>query len=347
MVRIELKPAEKQVRHSSDEIAGLPEKIVELFSGRLKQSVLNIPEQVQVQVEEIRLRAAQPVIIRTWGKEWLLGESGVTDDLQHAYTCQQRDIQVLVNQISGGALYSLQEELRHGFVTIPGGHRLGFTGQVVLEQGAVKTITNLTSVNIRLARQVKGCARAVVPYLKQHDGLPWNTLIISPPQCGKTTLLRDIIRIFSSGRQGVQVGVVDERSEIAGCYRGVPQLDLGIRVDVLDRCPKAQGMIMLVRSMSPQVIATDEIGRPEDATAIWEMLNAGVRVITTVHGSSLGEVINRPQVGHLIKQRIFDRYIVLGRSLGVGTVEQILDRFEKKLLSMPLRLSSREVGSSG
>jgi len=135
---------------------------------------------------------------------------------------------------------------------------------------------------------------------------------------------------------------VDERSEIAGCYKGLPQLELGLRTDVLDGCPKAQGMIMLVRSMSPQVIATDEIGRAEDVYAILEMLNAGVRVVTTVHGSSLDEISKRPHLGQLVKEIVFQRYIILGRSLGVGTVEQILDETGKNILAVPMRLC-REV----
>jgi len=295
-----------------------------------------------VQIEEIRLRSGLPVIVRTFNDELFLTDRGVATSRNDAYICRERDIQVLVNQISGGALYSLEEELKYGFVTIPGGHRLGFTGRVIIEGGVVKTLRDLTGVNVRFARQVKDCASRVIPYITSRGTLPWNTLIISPPQCGKTTLLRDIVRTISGGTGGVQVGVVDERSEIAGCYKGLPQLELGLRTDVLDGCPKAQGMIMLVRSMSPQVIATDEIGRAEDVYAILEMLNAGVRVVTTVHGSSLDEISKRPQLGQLVKEIVFQRYIILGRSLGVGTVEQILDETGKNILAVPMRLC-REV----
>ncbi len=319
---------------------GIPERIISLFGLPLKEYLRSVPGQIQSRLEEIRLRVERPVVLRTHAGEWFLGEQGVSDREMQGYICQKRDIQVLINQVSGGALYSLEEELRSGFITIPGGHRLGFAGQAVLERGQLKTITHISAVNIRLARQVTGCAGPLLPYLLTNDTvLPHNTLIVSPPQCGKTTLLRDIIRHLSSGPGGVQVGVVDERSEIAGCYRGVPQLNLGPRVDVLDRCPKAQGMILLVRSMSPQVVATDEIGRQEDAAAVMEMRNAGVKVITTVHGSNLAEIRMRPQLAPLISQQLFDRYIILSRSLGVGTVEQVLDGNGKKLDGSPLRLA--------
>jgi len=316
---------------------GIPEKLVLLFGAPIKDYLTNLPGDTQATVEEIRLRIGQPVIVRSAEGEWCLSERGPTRNQAEAYHCTRRDVQVLLNQVSGGAMYSLEEELRSGFVTVPGGHRLGFAGQAVMEKSQLKTITHISAVNVRLARQVTGCAQRVLSYILTNTGLPNNTLIISPPQCGKTTLLRDIVRHLS-GTGGIQVGIVDERSEIAGCHRGVPQLDLGSRVDVLDRCPKAQGMVLLVRSMSPQVVAADELGRQEDVAAVLEMRNAGVKIITTVHGSDLAEVKRRPQVEPLISQRIFERYLILSRSQGVGTVEQVLDGSGKKLNTAPLRL---------
>jgi len=143
-------------------------------------------------------------------------------------------------------------------------------------------------------------------------------------------MLRDLIRQISSGIPrlgfpGLTVGLVDERSEIAGCYRGIPQRDVGIRTDVLDGCPKAIGMMMLLRSMSPQVIATDEIGRREDVDALEEVLNAGVKILTTAHGSSLADLSERPVLSNLIRSKIFERFVILGRSRGVGTIEDIID----------------------
>ncbi len=156
----------------------------------------------------------------------------------------------------------------------------------------------------------------------------WHTLIVSPPRCGKTTLLRDIIRQLSTGSQGhggVTVGVVDERSELGACYQGVPQNDLGIRTDILDCCPKARGMMMLIRTMSPQVIAVDEIGGREDMEAIEYVMNCGCRLAATVHGSSMDDIRQKPFLGEMVKAGMFQRYIVLSGKGQAGRVQEIFD----------------------
>ena len=136
--------------------------------------------------------------------------------------------------------------------------------------------------------------------------------------------------------RGFKIGLVDERSEIAGCYQGIPQNDIGLRTDVLDACPKADGIMMLIRSMSPQIIATDEIGKKEDINAIEEALNAGIRLITTVHGKDVQEISRRPILNQLVSQNIFDRYIIMTNQPKVGTVQEIIDTSTLK----PLRIYS-------
>src|SRR5699024_2361318 len=191
-----------------------------------------------------------------------------------------------------------------------------------------KTMRDLSSLNIRIAKEKKGVALPILPYLVE-GGRLLNTLVISPPQHGKTTLLRDLARVISYGNvhlSGKKVGIVDERSEIAACVHGMPQRDVGPRTDILDACPKAEGIMMMIRSMSPDVIIADEIGRPEDTVAIQEALNAGVCMMTSVHGSSLSDITRRPTFSRMIGQGMFQRYILLGRSKGVGTVESIFDQ---------------------
>ena len=203
------------------------------------------------------------------------------------------------------------------------------------ENGQVKTLRYITSLNIRVAHEVKGCADAVLPWLYSPDGL-CHTLLISPPRCGKTTLLRDLIRQISNGRigfRGMRVGVVDERSEIGGSHLGVPGLDVGVRTDILDGCPKAEGMMMLVRSMSPELIAVDEIGGNADMEAMENAISCGCRILATVHGSSLEEIRQKPLVSGLLQTGIFERFVVLDARHGPGTVRAILDGKGKILCS--------------
>ena len=229
--------------------------------------------------------------------------------------------------IAGYSLYAYEDELRQGFLTIQGGHRVGVAGKILMEEGKVRSIRYISFLNIRLAHQVEGCADKVMPFIVE-NGEVCHTLIISPPCCGKTTLLRDVIRQISNGNawcEGKNVGVVDERSEIGGAYQGVPQNDLGIRTDLLDCCPKAEGMMMLIRSMSPEVVAVDEIGEYGDIKAIESVLNCGCRLIATVHGSSVEDIEKKPLLQKMVKEHVFDRYIILSGKKKIGSVWGIFD----------------------
>ncbi|MFO7818725.1 MAG: stage III sporulation protein AA, partial [Halanaerobacter sp.] len=246
-----------------------------------------------------------------------------------AYRVSKDDIQDTLNLMTNNSLYTLEEELKSGFLTLAGGHRVGFVGQVIRDNKSIKRIKNISALNIRLCQEIIGSADKVIESIIAHSNDIYNTLIISPPRCGKTTLIRDLIRQISNGLpqldfSGLKVGVVDERSEIGGAYQGLAQNSLGLRTDLLDRAPKAEGMLLLIRSMSPDVIVTDEIGSKEDVAAIQEALNAGVRVITTVHGSSLRDLKGRPSLKNLFKSNTFERIIILSQRFGPGTVEQII-----------------------
>lgn len=282
-------------------------------------------------MEEIRIRENRPLMIVINDRDYILTKDGkFTNSLKEAYIVNKEDTSNILQLISDYSLYAIEEELRNGFITLKGGHRVGLTGKVVLEDKKVKTLTYISGFNFRISREVKGAADSIIPYIKDKKGQIYHTLIISPPQCGKTTLLRDLIRQISNGDKsknlkGHKVGVVDERSELAGCYKGVPQNDIGIRTDVLDACPKAKGMIMLIRSMSPNIIATDEIGSREDMQAIEEALNAGIKIITTVHGSNMNEINRKPVLQDLIASKVFERMIILSNRKGAGTIEGVID----------------------
>ncbi|KQL57704.1 MULTISPECIES: stage III sporulation protein AA [Bacillaceae] len=266
-------------------------------------------------IEEIRLRINQPVEC-LFSNITLFSPTSFTED----------DASMFLNQLSSYSLYAFEEELQKGYITIEGGHRVGLAGKTILENGKVKTIRPIRSFNIRVAKQKIGVSNKLVSEL--HDGKNgWrNTLIIGAPQTGKTTLLRDLARNVSTGTASIpasKVAVVDERSEIAGCMNGTPQHDLGTRTDVLDGCPKAEGMMMMIRSMSPQVMIVDEIGREEDAQAILEARHAGVVIMATAHGFSFEEIAKRPIFKQLLKEQAFDRVIEVGRTPYPGVISKI------------------------
>lgn len=254
---------------------------------------------------------------------------GTTGDEAEAF-CPDRDLlSRTVARLSQWSVYALEEELRQGFITLRGGHRVGLSGRGTVEGGRLRALKDLGGLNIRISREVTGSAEPLLPDLL--GNAKWRSaLLVSPPQCGKTTLLRDLCRLMSRGvprlgMVGVKVGIVDERSEIAGSVEGVPQRDVGPRTDVLDAVPKAEGMIMMVRSLSPQVLVTDEIGREEDATAILDATRSGIQVLASAHGSSVEDVARRPSTRILFEEGVFERIIVLSRRRGPGTVESILD----------------------
>ena len=281
------------------------------------QSVLTQENLQFNHLQEIRLRAGRPVILLYRGEEKILSMK----------VCE-REIRETLDYVSNYSLYAYENELKQGFITIEGGHRVGMAGQVLIENGRVKNLKYISSLNIRISHEVVGCADKLFPHIT-HNMQMYHTLIISPPRCGKTTLLRDMIRQISDGNdyvKGCSVGVVDERSELAGSYQGIPQNQMGIRTDVLDGCPKAEGMLMLIRSMSPQVIAVDEIGAPDEVQAIKYAMHCGCKMIATVHGESLEEIRRKPLLEQMISEQCFERYVVLSNRRRVGKIANIYDK---------------------
>ena len=225
-------------------------------------------------IEEIRIRVCQPMIILDGQQEYFFSMHGryLTKDSQEAYTVTLADISDMLVFISRYSLFAFEEEVRNGFITIEGGHRIGLSGQAVFNEGWMQTIRNISYLNIRVCHEKKECARRLIPYLYREPGVKhsgiYNTLLVSPPGRGKTTLLRDLIRLLSDGSRehtGLKVSIVDERSEIAGCYRGIPQNDVGMRTDVLDGCPKSSAPTVVFAQAVSGFFAT--IGMPETAVS--------------------------------------------------------------------------------
>ena len=286
-------------------------KKISHVTGVLARSVRIIIENILREggaLQEIRMRIGQPLTVMIDGEEQILPLK------ERAHIVTKEEIKETIEYMSRYSLYAYENELRQGFLTLEGGHRVGVAGKVIVDRGKVKNIQYISSLNIRIAHEVIGCADELIPYITKNKKV-CHTLIISPPRCGKTTLLRDLIRQISDGNEyvkGCSVGVVDERSEIGGCYMGIVQNNLGMRTDVLDCCPKAEGMIMLIRSMSPQVVAVDEIGTAEDIHAIEYAMQCGCKLIASVHGMDMEEAARKPVLGEMIRRKMFERYIVLG-----------------------------------
>lgn len=282
-------------------------------------------------LQEIRFRIGRPVLFYIDGEEWFATEDGsLQKTLQPTlqWIASRKEILQIIQHICRYSMYAYEEELGKGFISTAFGCRVGVAGEVLMgTDGSVKNIRCISSLNIRVAHEAKGIAGAVLPYLYEEKKL-CSTLLISPPGCGKTTLLRDIIRMVSDGNRlagGMTVGVVDERSELAGCCDGIAVNDLGMRTDILDGCLKAAGMLMLLRSMAPDVVAVDELGDREDTTALEQVLKCGCSVLATVHGGSYEELSRKRFLQPLLQAGAFQRYLVLKHCDGTFFVEQVRD----------------------
>lgn len=269
-------------------------------------------------ITEIRLRTKCKIII-------VCGKNEIILD---CITTPKVILDILLN-VSKNSIYAIQNDLNNGFVVIRGGHRIGISGEVVYVDEKIKNIKNICSLNIRVARQVYGCADRILSEIIVNNEF-LNTLIVSPPGCGKTTLIRDIIRQVSNGIpslnfKGKNVALIDERGEIASVYEGVASLDVGVRTDIMSNVNKANGMKMMIRSMAPDIIATDEIGRKEDIIAIKEAILSGVKVIFTMHGDSIKSILKNQNIKELLDLNIFSKIVILSNGKVPGIVEKVYD----------------------
>ncbi len=287
------------------------EQIVRILPKNISRLIFKSDVDIS-RLSEIRLRCHMPFIIRYGRKDMFITSEGrICTHPENAYRVSPEDIKETFVLLSDYSVYAFEEEMKCGYITIAGGHRVGLAGRAVVSDGRIKNLRYISFINIRVAHELIGCAEQIMDYIVQDSNI-CNTLIVSGPGGGKTTMLRDIIRLASSGYRslrGRNVGVVDERSEICACYHGIPQNNVGIRTDVVDSCPKAEGMMMLVRAMSPEIIAVDEIGTDSDMRAVLYSMTCGCSVIATIHGSGIDDINKRFHM-----KESFERIIVINVS---------------------------------
>lgn len=312
------------------------DEIVKSLSPNIKKRIEHILT-LDNQIEEIRLRSEKPLIINSKSKDFFLDSKSnkLTKYQQNAYIVTKDDVEQTFQIMCKYSIHSYMDDIKKGFITLRGGHRVGLVGKTIIENKEVKNIKNISSLNIRISREIIGCSDKIMSHIMGAKDTINNTLIISPPQCGKTTLIRDIVRNLSSGNEkldirGRKVALIDERNEISGSYQGIAQMDVGIRTDIIETCPKDIGIMMLLRSMSPNVIVTDEIGSINEIKALYTALNGGVSLITTVHGDSIDDIKSRKELSKLVDGELFKTIIILSSKKGAGTIDKIYDVEDKR-----------------
>ncbi|MBU5450157.1 stage III sporulation protein AA [Acetivibrio sp. MSJd-27] len=285
------------------------ESLLGFLPERMKISVSRVSNDILNTLEEIRIRICQPVILLTNTQELFLKDASTNT----FYVPGTEELKEILERITKSSFYAYLDDIKNGFVTVEGGHRIGICGRGVMDNGSIGNIKDISFLNIRIANEKKGISDRILPQILE-NGAVKNTLIISPPQAGKTTLLRDITRNISNTLQGGKVSLIDERGEIAAIYNGIPQNDIGIRTDVLTGIPKSDGMILAIRSLSPTVLITDELGSCKEVDAVFTAINSGVKIITTVHGEDEMEIQKREDLKSLFQNRVFQKIIILNAS---------------------------------
>ncbi|MDR1392261.1 MAG: stage III sporulation protein AA [Clostridiales bacterium] len=277
----------------------------------IKPMIEKVFELAGVFVEEIRFRVSKPLIIVTdVGSYGVLPDGSLTSIFGNAYIIRERDIKQLFQSVCENSVYAYLEEIKQGFITVRGGNRVGICGKAVVEDGKIENIRDISGINFRVSKEIIGSSDEIISNILKDEKII-NTLIVSPPKGGKTTIIRDIARQISNA--GFKVGIIDERSEIAAVYKGIHKNDVGLNTDVLDCVPRNLGIVMMLRSMSPDVLITDEIATKDDAKAVEQAIGCGVSIVATAHGESIDDVKTRKNIDFILGNGGFEQVITISR----------------------------------
>lgn len=275
-------------------------------------------------INEIRLRANKPIVVNVMGRNKFLTNNGLTEDINNAIICKLSSINDVINKASENSLYAVNDQIKKGYLTVKGGVRIGVCGEVVEDNANVNTIKNINSLNIRIPHKVKNCSLNAYLHIVNNDKVR-NTLIISPPGAGKTTFIRDLAEQISNKNPTLNLLVVDERAEISATIDGMQMLNVGPSCDIYTNCSKEFAFENGIRSMKPDVIITDEINLESDLNAIKTAITSGVSVIATIHANGIYDLKSKPHFEEILKNKVFDRYVVLSSKNGPGTYEGIFN----------------------
>lgn len=301
--------------------------IIMLLSSNLREIVSKQSFLLGNDTTEIRLRINSPILIKKLKSIFFLGD----------YKISKKDIDDTVSNLTKNSIHAFEKEIRSGYITIEGGHRVGIGGDCIYEGEDLKGFKNITSLNIRIAREYPGCSENYVKYFISPVKNIYSTLLIGPPLSGKTTFIRDLCAKLSDGLsdpyfEGCDITLIDERGEISAVYNGIPQMYVGRRTDVLSYCMKKEGFYMSIRALSPKVIISDELGSKDDFEIVQYALKSGVKIIATAHGFGLEDVKKNIYMKTIIENNFFDRAIILKSSKNPGIVKEVYDFERNKVI---------------